>query len=251
MTVRSRPLPIRLIGFVVLAAALTTTAELARADEGTWETIKVKDGIQVSRRHVEGSPFVAFRGRGVVDAPPARVIAVVHDATHATEWMHQCVASWVIEKVDDRHDYTYSRSAAPWPVNARDVVLRTELVFNPAQARAAINFVSVLYPQMPPQDGVVRMPFLRGHWYFWPENGGRSTRVEYQVHADPGGEVPGWIANEATKDIPLLTVEALRRQVSRAVYQEGEAQISSMPDYANLLKAAEADGPQANAATAP
>ena len=44
------------------------------------------------------------------------------------------------------------------------------------------------------------MPHLCGHWFLWPSNGGKWTRVEYQVHADPGGSLPTSIINTVSKN---------------------------------------------------
>ena len=127
--------------------------------------------------------------------------------------MHRCVGSSRVAIIDDRTSITYNRTAAPWPVAHRDVVLRGRSEFDADAGVVRIEFESVTHPDMPPVEGVVRMPFLRGHWYLWPEDGGQKTRVEYQVHANPGGQLPEWLANRVSKEIPVKTIQGLRAQV--------------------------------------
>ena len=58
------------------------------------------------------------------------------------------------------------------------------------------------------------MENLRGHYRFTALSG-QKTRVIFQVEADPGGLLPGWLARFATKWLPLRTLQGLRRQVKR------------------------------------
>jgi hypothetical protein len=67
------------------------------------------------------------------------------------------------------------------------------------------------------------MPYLRGHWMLWPSADGTTTRVEYQVHANPGGALPNWLVNYVSRDLPFKTIEGLRGQVQRRHYPDFEA----------------------------
>ena len=40
-----------------------------------------------------------------------------------------------------------------------------------------------------------------------------KTLVEYQVNADPAGELPDWVVEQTSKDLPLHTIVNLRKQV--------------------------------------
>ena len=42
-----------------------------------WELKHEKDGVRVWRRSVAGSPFGEIRGNGIVDAPPAKMLALL------------------------------------------------------------------------------------------------------------------------------------------------------------------------------
>src|SRR5262249_31277850 len=70
-----------------------------RADERPWQPVSHRKGIVVERRPVIGSNLMEFRGRGIVEAPLARVLAVFHDVEHATEWLDSCNASSLVEDV--------------------------------------------------------------------------------------------------------------------------------------------------------
>ncbi len=225
-----------------LAVVLSTAASIAMAEElaspgtGPWELVRDEDGIVVHRRTVEGSPLHEFRGVGVVDAPISAILGVLDDSEHRTEWMKEAVVNKRIERLSPTSEILYNRTGAPWPVSDRDVVSKAEMTFDPAAHELRIDFTSVTHPDWPPQDGVVRMPSLHGHWYMWPERGGAATRIEYQVHADPGGLLPDWIINRVSRNIPFDTLAGMREQVVRRHYPEFEQRVAALPEYQAIVQ---------------
>lgn len=220
-----RPWPLLLLGLCAATAA---------AEPGPWEQIRDEQGIRVAKRKVDGSPLAEFQGRGLVEAPVARLVAVISDAGRRTEWMAKCVASQRVARVDETSEISYNRTQGSWPVADRDVVLRGKIVFEPAARRIRLTFDSVTDERMPPQRGVVRMPFLRGHWLLEPRGEGQ-TFVEYQVHANPGGAIPNWLANLVAKQLPFKTIVALRVQAQRASYPEIEARLAGLPGFPEVM----------------
>ena len=222
----------------LIAGALASSllfAGAARA-EGPWEQVSNKEGILVERRTVEGSSLKEFLGRGVVEAPIARVLAVIRDANRRGEWMPNCGGSYLVEEnLTTRTQVAYHRTKAPWPVSDRDSVNRAEMLVEPAKHRVYLPFTAIDHPKVSPVKGVVRMPMLRGHWILIPVDGGKSTMAEYQVFANPGGVLPDWIANLASKTLPRETIAGLRRQVKKAEYPEFEAEVARAPETKELL----------------
>ena len=218
------------------AAALCVLALLgaAPAAASEWQLVLRQDGIEVHRREVPGSRLLEFRGRGVIAAPLPRLLGVLRDVEHRTEWTERCIEAQIIEQRGERGQVSYNRTDAPWPVADRDVVLLGETRVDVAERRVRLEFRSVEDPRMPPRTGVVRMPMLRGHWHFTPIGGGAATEAEYQVHADPGGALPTWIANLAARQIPLKTLLGMRRQSQRRSYPAFEAWIREQPEFGRI-----------------
>ena len=231
----------RLGSCLVLATAVAAAAGNARADDdaGAWEQVSNKDGILVQRRSVNGSKLKEFRGRGLIQAPFGRVLAVIRDADRRAEWMPSCGDSHLVaEDVAARTQIAYHRTKAPWPVSDRDSVNRAEMIVEPAKQRVYLPFEAITMPKIPPVKGVVRMPSMRGHWILIPVDGGRATDAEYQVFANPGGILPDWLANLASKTLPRETIAGLRKQASKVEYSAFEAQIAASPETKALLEAA-------------
>lgn len=73
----------------VLIGCCLLAAPSARGDSPLCglEKFGEEDGIAVYRRDVAGTPVVALRGEGVVDAPLLRVASVLVDTKRQTKWI--------------------------------------------------------------------------------------------------------------------------------------------------------------------
>lgn len=179
-----------------------------------WTEIARQEGITVTSRPSKQSPLPIFRGVGTVDAPLLEVLAVVTDAERHHEWIFSCSASGLVAQNTDTSAIVYNRTATPWPVPDRDVVLDSRVEVIDAEREIVVRFFATEHPRRPAEDGVVRMTYLRGHYHLWAEDAGR-TRVEYQVDSDPGGRLPTWLATRGTRDMPLESLKGLRAQVAK------------------------------------
>lgn len=231
----TRSVSLGLIGLSLFASTSLATA-LEHGAASSWERVRNDAGIEVYRRTVAGSPLHEFQGTGVIEAPIPSVLAVLDDAERRTEWMKEAVAQTLISRNGDREQTFYSRTGAPWPVSDRDAVIKAITTVDVRSKMVKVEMNSIDHPAWPPQKGVVRMPSLRGHWYLWPSNGGKWTRVEYQVHADPGGSLPSGIINMVSKKIPHSAISEMQKQVVRRKYPEFEAKIAQMPEYKDFVQ---------------
>jgi len=189
--------------------------------EPGWQTLAQEDGITVSSRPSEHSPLPVFRGVGLVNAPLPTVLAVVADAARHQEWVFSCSDSGMVQRRGPASGIVYNRTATPWPVPDRDVVLDIEVDVGAGEREVRVRFSATEHPDRPPVDGVVRMTYLVGHYHLWAEGEGR-TRVEYQVDSDPGGSLPTWLATRGTREMPLQTLLGLRAQLERTQGQYTE-----------------------------
>ncbi|MEE2904513.1 MAG: START domain-containing protein [Myxococcota bacterium] len=183
------------------------------ASSGTWDEIVNDDGVQVWRKKIAGSPFVAFRGETLVDASIKKVLAVLNDQDNKTSWMHRCVANYAIEYKKLGQVIIYNRTGSNFPLVAdRDVVVETNLTYDTENGVIDIVAVDTTHKNGPPIDGVVRMKKLRLNWRLTFVSK-EKTLVRYEVQTDPGGAIPAWVVNLVSKGVPKKTLAGLKRQV--------------------------------------
>jgi hypothetical protein len=63
---------------------------------------------------------------------------------------------------------------------------------------------------LPPNPGVVRMAQVDGRWEFEERDG--RTSLSLELHIDPGGAVPGWLANRRIVGTPQRMLLNLERE---------------------------------------
>lgn len=61
-----------------------------------------------------------------------------------------------------------------------------------------------------PIEGIVRMAKANGYWLL-TTLGTEKTSVTYQMHVEPGGLIPAWLANPFIVNVPFSTFKELRK----------------------------------------
>jgi len=97
----------------------------------------------------------------------------------------------------------------PWPVADRDAVL----IGTRSSFGQSVQITLESKPDMvSPVDGKVRIEKISGNWTLTPE-GEDKVKVSYEMNIDPGGDIPKWIVNSMTVDLPFHTLSKLRALV--------------------------------------
>lgn len=194
---------------VLVAVAVPAIADNSR--EGTWKQIDDAEGIEVWRLELPGVELPGFRGEVVIDAPPEKIVEVLKQTEHHTEWMKNCVASEVVKSFDPDHTIVYNRTHVPWPVWDRDVILESQFTYEGATTTLAFHEADPTLRPLP--EKVVRMPRLAGS-YLLTKLGPAQTRVRYTIEVDVGGSLPAWLAKRVAKEMPYETLARLRARVT-------------------------------------
>lgn len=191
------------VGMTVLVAAA------AQGEE--WKVAKNEDGIKVSLSEVAGSQYKAYQGVTTIKASVAKLRALQEDVAGACSWVHECKSQKVLKHEGDK-TWTYTQFNTPWPVTPRDSVLEITTVEG---ADGSLTRKLEGQPKyIPEEKGFVRVAQVDGFWKLVPK-GANETEVTYQVHTEPGGSVPSWLANKFVVDAPFNTLKALTERAEK------------------------------------
>jgi hypothetical protein len=201
-------------GALSLAAALAccVVAVIARAESG-WETIRVEDGIVVSRQDVPGSPFVALRGEGDINAPLVSVASVLVDVPHQKDWMDDVVEARILRQVSATEYIVYSHLGTPPTMSDRDVVVDATLTVDAPKRTVTVSMHSVTDPSAPKTD-YIRADLRESRFVLSPSADGKRTHLVVEMHADPKGSIAAWIVNLFQKNWGYNTISNLRRRIT-------------------------------------
>lgn len=203
--------------FIIIAVFFFTEASVvAEHKEGKWKKLKYSDGILVEKRHVEGSPLMAFRGRGTINGSILEILSIISDAKNHSQWVANCIEAKILEQLAPRKYVYYSSTKTPWPLNDRDFVSLAKIHVNKKNHSIAIVTHETKHEKAPKNTGRVRMSFIRVTWYMkaLKKYKGKKTYIVFKVHANPGGSIPNWIVNMVSKKIPYKSIKNLEKRVA-------------------------------------
>ena len=198
---------------LLLAVGITVGAAASAAEP--WRRTAEEDGVILESREVAGQAMPEFRGTAIIAAELYEVASVVDDLNRFCEWNKRCEKAREYQRIGETERIFYTRSGAPWPLSDRDVVLLGRVSGLAEGNDVLVRFEAITDARWPAVDGVVRMPLVKGHWRMLRVDE-KTTKVEYQVQADPGGVVPGWAAKLTARQVPRDTLAGLRRQVAKS-----------------------------------
>ena len=195
---------------VALACGLSVLlAGVAHAED--WKVAKDEDGIKVSLSEVPGSQYKAYQGVTLINAPVAKISALQEDVAGACAWIHECKTQKLLKHEGDK-SWTYTQFNTPWPVTPRDSVLL--VTSNTAPDGTLTRTLEGQPTYLPEEKGFVRVAQVKGFWKLVPKSA-NQTEVTYQVHTEPGGSVPSWLANKFVVDAPFNTLKALKERAQK------------------------------------
>lgn len=207
----------RISTFIIIAIFFFAGASVvAEHKEGKWEKLKYSDGILVEKRHVEGSPLMAFRGRGTINGSILEILSIISDAKNHSQWVANCIEAKILEQLGPKKYVYYSSTKTPWPLNDRDFVSLAKVHVNKKNHSIAIVTHETKHEKAPKNTGRVRMSFIRVTWYMKAikKYKGKKTYIVFKVHANPGGSIPNWIVNMVSKKIPYKSIKNLEKRVA-------------------------------------
>ncbi|MBW2637465.1 MAG: hypothetical protein JRC86_08100, partial [Deltaproteobacteria bacterium] len=206
--------------FMVAMIAVTVTAA-AEIRVSEWKEVSGRAGIVGYTRMTSLTEVEEVKAVGVVEAPVAVIEAVIRDVEAEPQFMFKCTEAAEFNPpgltVTDDIGYVYNRTSMPWPVNDRDVVVKSVLMVDTKTGTLYVRAheVTADFPHAP--SGLVRMPILRYIMIVSPL-GESKSQVYYQVLADPGGRLPKFLVNLFSKNMGVDTIAGLREMVKKEKY---------------------------------
>lgn len=198
------------------AEASADPASAAPAAENSWEQVSQTDGITVYKREVPGSPLLAFKGEGEIDAPLPLVATVIFDTSRAKEWVVDLESTKIVRWVSDSEFIEYDHIKTP-PIimKDRDFLSSVKMFVDKTAGVLTFHYKSVVDPAIPETDSLIRGDLMNTTFVLTSVAGNTKTHLIGEVHADPKGSVAKWIVNFFQKDWPITTLKNLRRQVAK------------------------------------
>lgn len=199
---------------VAAFASHAATAADAQVDAAGWKLSKDSDGVAVYTRAMPGSAYAQVRASASVCATLPELVAFVEDVPNFDTWIPDTEEARLLERPSPSSQIYYIRTSMPWPVKHRDMVYRVTEVPDASVPGALSAVMEGLPRYLPDIKGVVRMDSVSGRWDFH-EDAGR-TRISLELHIEPGGKLPVWLASQRIAGTPRAMLRNLARRFAPA-----------------------------------
>ena len=191
--------------------ALVYSGSVSTSEDAKWELVADDDGIKVYARSLANSPVREVRAITEISATPNRVFAVLLDSDRFVEFMPYIVEARTVARDSSSIWYLYQRISPPL-VSDRDYTLRHQSVEDPQHGRYELRWEAANERGPTARDGVVRVEICTGTYVVEGIDEGARSQLTYQLHTDPGGMLPKWLADRANiESVPAL-LQAVRRR---------------------------------------
>jgi len=199
---------LRLFWMAIIVLLITLNVS-ARED---WQLKKAEDGIKVYTKTESGSDYKSFKAEMQLNCRIDDIVEVLKEMNNVNNWVADSKEVKLL-KTEGNSQYYYIETSLPWPFNNRDMVYRFQYIaINSDQVKVS---VTGLPEYIQPKKGIVRLEKANGYWLLTSIDSGK-TAVTYQMHVEPGGLIPAWLANAFIVNVPFSTFKGLRRVVQKS-----------------------------------
>jgi hypothetical protein len=194
------------VSLFLLCATWITPAHSAPRP-GQWTLSKSGGGITAYSR-TSGNRIHEFKAIAIVDARMEVVAQIIRDVPGFPNWMAFCKKGEILKKFDENNMIVHIVMDFP-VVNDRDLVVKTDTVYDLQKARCLVKLTQVKNTPFPVPPGVVRMPVFSGSYRFEFITR-EKTGVIFTYQANPGGIIPAFVTNIFSKQLLFDTVSNLK-----------------------------------------
>ena len=189
---------------------LATTAGAADA----WETVEDGDVVIKVRPRADGMGKEIWAETDL-KANAYDIQTALMDAGNFRLFMPYVKESRIVSTAEDGSRVSYAKLNPP-VVSSRDYVLRLVEEKKIAEDGTGefLQRWKAVDGVVPERKDVVRLKHNEGSWHVTPK-GEDKAHVVYKFSVDPGGSVPGWLANMGQSDAVEDTLEAVEERAQK------------------------------------
>lgn len=181
-------------------------------DSLDWQLKKEKGDIKVLSAKVPGSPYSAYLAITVVEANTDDLVSIIRNPATCSEWAYRCGESYRYAQEAPSVDLVYTSSKMPFPVKDRDTLAR--ITWNEDPETKVVKAIGVATSNiLAAKEKHIRIENATVIWELTPLADG-TTLVRTFGHADPGGELPVWLTNKMSTEVPVETLNGLKKLVA-------------------------------------
>ncbi|MFZ1784901.1 MAG: START domain-containing protein [Ferruginibacter sp.] len=176
-----------------------------------WKLEKNEQGIRVYAADVPHSDFKAIKVEATFTGDYTKLINILWDVSNFSNWIYHSKKSKLLQKRSANEYIYHTETLLPWPISNREAVIRVQ--FNTDSLPALLTITGTgLQGLLGKTDGLVRVNQYKASWRVTMP-APKTLQIRYEITLDPGGSIPGWIANMFVTRGPFETFVNLAKKL--------------------------------------
>ena len=188
------------------------------AEVKQWKMIKEKDNIKTYIRPSNGK-IKEFKGEGIDNVRFEVISEVLLDIPGYINWIDYIKESRIIKRINDDYLIVYQCFDIPWPFNDRDCIVEVKIERDYKKGIFKARFHSLKENMIPMKKSVVRINNLTGDVELVYIDK-VQTKGYFSEWIDFGGNIPAWLTNLLSKNIPFHVLTRLRKECKESKRKE-------------------------------
>ena len=176
-----------------------------------WKLEREQNGIKVFSADVKGAVYKATKVECTLVGNYAKLIAILSDVPKFSKWIYNSKNNRLLQK-QSAHDFIYyTETSLPWPLSNRETVIRVRMNTDSLPKFMTISGTAEPGHVVKNAD-LVRVYQYKANWKLTMPSA-NTIHIHYELVLDPGGSIPGWVANMFTDKGPFETFNNLAKKL--------------------------------------
>ena len=187
------------------------SAQNSEKKAAKWEFVSEEDGLKLYERNHEGSDIKEVKAVVTYQGTIQEAVDIMFDRLKHPQIFKYITFSDVLKK-NDKCDWSYNQISVPVASN-RDYYVKSCRVDN-KDGSVSVTWVPFDDPKYPVTDKFVRVADNKGYYKFTQVEPDK-IKVDYYIYNDPGGSLPVFVKNIASRQAVTDTLWTLHKEIMK------------------------------------
>ncbi|CBJ27871.1 conserved unknown protein [Ectocarpus siliculosus] len=201
---------------------------LEDTSDGGWKPVRDDGHVQVWKRSMPNSDFVAIKSKASLAVSPQALFEVLTpgDIEIVRQYNPLVEDGIDLEVIDRDNKVSWSATMGIWPCRPRDFVTHIQRATLEDGSVAIVNSATS-HPKAPAGGKYVRGEILHGVFHIKAAKNKKHSEFTMVHHFSPGGNIPPWLMNWLAEGKPITFVRKLEEVAKK--WDRQAALTKSMP----------------------
>ncbi|CAB1117652.1 unnamed protein product [Ectocarpus sp. CCAP 1310/34] len=201
---------------------------LEDTSDGGWKPVRDDGHVQVWKRSMPNSDFVAIKSKASLAVSPQALFEVLTpgDIEIVRQYNPLVEDGIDLEVIDRDNKVSWSATMGIWPCRPRDFVTHIQRATLEDGSVAIVNSATS-HPKAPVGEKYVRGEILHGVFHIKAAKNKKHSEFTMVHHFSPGGNIPPWLMNWLAEGKPITFVRKLEEVAKK--WDQQAALTKSMP----------------------